>query len=168
LEKLTLSAPGNLCTNLFTITCYLPCLSTLVLNNAEWHPSQLQRWTEFGARVPYLKELSIIKSDGMPQWAQSKLWEEHVPGGFPNLESFEVAGYIVRPRSVARMFARYKTGADYGLKRFRVKDLNWRLLGPKELAGFTNLVEELSAVPQNNLEWSLSDHESYFRLNCAT
>jgi hypothetical protein len=139
-----------------------------VLQNAEWDPFQLERWTEFGARVPYLKELSILRVGGVPRWAQSKLWEDHIPSGFPNLESFDVAGYVVRPRSIVRMFARYKTAADYGLKRFKVKDLNWRLLFPKELSDFMDLVHDLSTQPQNQLEFSLSDRKSYFRLNCAT
>ncbi len=138
-----------------------------MLEDAEWDPAQLHKWTEFDARAPNLKELSILRCNASePEWAQSKLWEEHIPAGFPNLESFEVAGYIVRPLSVVRMFARYQTNPDCALKTFSVKNLNWRLLGQKELTAFKNFVQELSVQPQNKVDWSLSDRQnsSFFRL----
>jgi hypothetical protein len=65
------------------------CLYTLVLMNAECHPSQFQRWTNFGARVPYLKNLSILKPDGAPQWAQSSTGEVFALRTTPDIHSAE-------------------------------------------------------------------------------
>ncbi len=82
LQKLTLTKPGDLCSTLFTIDCYLPHLSTLVLKGAYWDPDQLQKWTEFGARTPNLKELSVLcyTRYHLPAYdAQPKLWQEHIP-----------------------------------------------------------------------------------------
>jgi hypothetical protein len=142
-------------------------LSTLSLEDAEWDPDQLQMWTEFGARTPKLKSLSLVRNvmDGVGEWAPSKLWEQHLPDGFPNLESFIVDGYTVKPLSVVRMFARYKTDAEYRLKRFSVDNsLDWRL-GRRERARFTKLIQELSAVPQNKVEWWDLSTDSFFHLN---
>ncbi len=147
LQKLTLTYPGDLCSTLFTVDCYLPHLCSLVLRDARWDPTQLHKWTEFGARTPNLKELSILcyTRFHLPAYeAQPKLWEEHIPAGFPNLESFDVEGYTMGPLSVVRMFARYKAGAEYGLKRFRVKyGRKHGLVDQTELAALVNLVYDL-------------------------
>jgi hypothetical protein len=144
-----------------------------VLRDARWDPTQLHKWTEFGARTPNLKELSILcyTRFHLPAYeAQPKLWEEHIPAGFLNLESFSVEGYIVKPLSVVRMFARYKAGAEYRLKRFSVKySRKQGLVDQTELAALVNLVEELIADPQNRVEWSFSEGDaSYFSLKQRT
>jgi hypothetical protein len=166
LRKLSLSDPGNLSSTLFASDWQLPHLNTLqLLRDVTWEADQLHKWTEFGARVPNLKELSILR-DGDAQWAQSKLWEENIPAGFPNLTTISISGYIVRPRSAVRMLAKYKTqDGVYKLERCNIRQLNWRLLGQQEMDTFTNLVDELATQPHNTVEWALSQGASFLRLN---
>ena len=128
-----------------------------------------EKWTEFGVHVPNVRHLSVARSsEGEPVWAQSKLWEEHIPAGFPNLESFTVVGYLVRPTSVVKMFANFKRNGDLALKNVNLKHLNWRLLGQRERATFITLMEELAADPERKVEWDFLEYASFFRMTTVS